>query len=183
MSLNDASAAERPSLAPALVQRARGPVIVWVFVTILALAAANATPEHVLQVLYGHLIATAVLALWTLVRTIGAAFPSGETSFGRAFEPSTIPDELAVMRRTVMFARTALDAHTAGPVFEKTADAHLVARRARARRGARWVRAHLGPSVWDAIQPREKLPDAHTPGLDIAQLTAIVAELEGVATS
>ena len=50
VSVNDSSAAERPSLAPALVQRARGPFVVWVFVTILALVAANAVPEHVLQV-------------------------------------------------------------------------------------------------------------------------------------
>jgi hypothetical protein len=191
VSVNDSTAAERPNLAPALVHRARGAVIVWVFVTVLALVAANAAPEHVLQILYAHLIASAVLALWTLVRTIGAALPTwGETGFDRAFQTqsksSTAPDELEAVRRTIMFARfTALDAHARlGPLLREIADAHLVARYGRGLDAKpEWVRAHLGPSLWDAIQPPEKPPEPQAPGLDVAQLSAIVVELESLAQS
>jgi hypothetical protein len=167
----------------------RNLLVIWVVLTVLALVGWDLVPEQAVLVLDAYLLASAALAMWALIRTLTADYPTwGWTEFDRTFEtraiPSARPEELEHVERSAAFGRSnALDAHARlKPLLREIADAHLAARYGRGLdTEPAAVRARLGDQAWEVIRQQPEPVERHGPGMDLRELDAVVDALEELA--
>ncbi len=177
------------NLGAALRQRARGPAVLWIAITLLALVGWDLFPEQFFQLSRAYLLVSAALVTWAASRALTAAYPTwGRTGFDAALQPRRspvhLPEELEAVQRTVAFAKyTALDTDARlRPLLREIADAQLAARYGGGLDiDLQTARERLGERVWEAVHEREGRPDWDAPGMDLRQLAEVVTALERVA--
>jgi hypothetical protein len=172
----------------ALRQTAVGPVVVWLVASILGLVVWDVFPSQVTRLATLYVVTTSALATWAVTRALLLAHPTWtQTAFDQAIDPgpspsTPVPEELERVQRAVRFSRfTAVDAHVRlRPILQETTDALLTARYGR---GLSFggSESRLNARLWEWVRPNQSFPDRDAPGVQLRDLTKIVASLEELA--
>ena len=157
---------------------------VWAGVTILAAPGRAALVAHV------WLVVVLVLALGVALDRLRRAVPRRASAFDAAFAPSkptrARPASLArVEREVTLGGGTAFDVHyRLRPLVRSLATGLLLRRGVDLERSPDRARTLLAPLTWDLVRPDRPTPDDRTaPGLPIAEIEAVVDDLERLAWS
>lgn len=135
-----------------------------------------------------YLLALAAIALFHLVRLVGAAHPAGPSRFDAALRRRPQPQErlaeLAKVEREVALGMaTAFDLHyRLRPALRRTASELLASRRGiDLDRQPEAARRALGDDAWEIVRgDREPPDDRFGPGVELAALRRTVSALESL---